>query len=295
MADRGDDLDDDFQPDGLVALSDDEAGVDVDLEDADTGADEDEDQDPAPNDRAAADKKRKRKEKMKEKKAKKRKLIETMGTESEDTSVAAASPYDLAQYLAGIQSKTFKDMSALELEDMRIPEDAIADTTVWTGPRTLDNLVDFIMKAVPALKTRLGQKSKSNGAPTMLFIAGAALRVADVTRVLKSTKLRGDKGGDVAKLFAKHFKLQDHVQYLKRTAVGAAVGTPGRVGKLLCETDALTISALSHIVLDITFRDAKKRNILDIPETRDEIFKTILGCPKVLKGIKEGKIQVVLF
>ncbi|KAL1755343.1 U3-containing 90S pre-ribosomal complex subunit-domain containing protein [Schizophyllum commune] len=215
--------------------------------------------------------------------------------EREETSVAARTPYELAQYLATAQSKTFKDMSAIELEDMRIPEAAIVDTTIWTGPRTLDNLVDFIMKAVPSLKTRLGQKSKANGAPTMIYIAGAALRVADVTRVLKNKKLRGEKGGDVAKLFAKHFKLQDHVQYLKRTAIGAAVGTPGRVGKLLCETDALATTALSHIVLDITFRDAKKRNILDIPETRDELFRTILGCPKVLKGIKDGKIQVVLF
>jgi len=62
------------------------------------------------------------------------------------------------------------------------------------------------------------------------------LRVADVTRILKDKKLRGDKGGEVAKLFAKHFKLSEHVSYLKRTKVGAAVGTPGRIGKLLCET-----------------------------------------------------------
>ena len=79
----------------------------------------------------------------------------------------------------------------------------------------------------------MGQRSKSNGAPTLLFIAGAALRVVDVTRVLKDKRLRGDKGGDVAKLFAKHFKLEEHVAYLKKTKVGAAVGTPGRLGKLL--------------------------------------------------------------
>lgn len=53
-------------------------------------------------------------------------------------------------------------MSKLELEDVRIPgmtivariastqaqtfqiEDSIADTTIWTGPRTLDHLVGFI-------------------------------------------------------------------------------------------------------------------------------------------------------
>jgi protein CMS1 len=67
-------------------------------------------------------------------------------------------------------------------------------------------------------------------------VAGAALRVVDVTRVLKDQKLRGEKGGEVAKLFAKHFKLAEHVTYLRRTKVGSAVGTPGRIGKLLCET-----------------------------------------------------------
>jgi protein CMS1 len=91
----------------------------------------------------------------------------------------------------------------------------------------------------------LGQKSKSNGAPTLLFIAGAALRVTDVTRILKDKRLRGDKGGEVAKLFAKHFKLSDHVSYLKRTKVGTAVGTPNRIGKLLCETGASTLGNYS--------------------------------------------------
>ena len=59
--------------------------------------------------------------------------------------------------------------------------------------------------------------------------------------------------------------------------------------------DALSVSQLTHIIIDISFRDAKKRNLLDIPENRDEIFKTVLGAPKVLEGIKQGKIHVVLF
>jgi protein CMS1 len=132
-----------------------------------------------------------------------------------------------------------------------------------------------------------------------------------VTRVLKDKRLRGEKGGDVAKLFAKHFKLTDHVTYLRRTKVGAAVGTPGRIGKLLCETgeqlrlrlpisllsfvDALAVPALTHIMLDVTFRDAKKRSLLDIPETRDEVFKTVLGAPKVLEAIRQGRVRLILF
>ena len=163
----------------------------------------------------------------------------------------------------------------------------------------------------------MAQRPKNNGAPTLLFVAGAALRVADVTRILKDRRLRGEKGGDVAKLFAKHFKLEEHVAYLRRTKIAAAVGTPGRLGKLLCDTgaraislrlvlwimlltsragppDALSTSALTHIILDISFRDVKKRSLLDIPETRDEVFRTVLGAPKVFNGLRQGTIQLVL-
>lgn len=89
---------------------------------------------------------------------------------------------------------------------------------------------------LPMLHTRLSQRSKLNGAPTLLFIAGAALRVADAARILRDKRLRREKGADVAKLFARHFKLEEHVSYLKRSKIGSAIGTPGRIGKLLCET-----------------------------------------------------------
>ncbi|KAJ3726221.1 U3-containing 90S pre-ribosomal complex subunit-domain containing protein [Lentinula raphanica] len=245
-------------------------------------------------DDAQKTKKRKQREKNKERKAKRRKVIESAESE-QPHSIAQRSPHELAEYMSAMQAKTFDKSTALELEDMRIPDTSIADTTSWTGPRTLDYLSDFIIKTIPNLHTRLSQKSKNPGSPTLLFITGAALRVADVTRILKDKRLRGDKGGEVAKLFARHFKLAEHCSYLKRTKVGAAVGTPGRIGKLLIETDALTISALSHIMLDISFRDAKKRNLLDIPETRDEVFRTVLGGPKISEAISSGKIQLVLF
>jgi protein CMS1 len=83
------------------------------------------------------------------------------------------------------------------------------------------------------------------GAPTLLFVTGAALRAADVTRVLRSKKLRGEKGADVAKLFAKHFKLKEQVTFLQKNKVGSAVGTPGRIGKLLCETGAPALGVCS--------------------------------------------------
>jgi protein CMS1 len=125
--------------------------------------------------------------------------------------------------------------------------------------------------------------------------------------------MKGTKGGDVAKLFAKHFRLEEHAEYLRRTLVGAGVGTPGRLGRLLSETgmpshaqslylrpekvpsDAISLRALTHIILDVTFRDVKNRTLLDIPETRDPLFKLVLANDGVRAAIASGKVKVVLF
>ena len=48
-------------------------------------------------------------------------------------------------------------------------------------------------------------------------------------------------------------------------------------------------------MLDVSFRDAKNRSLLDIPETRDELFKTVLGAPLVGERLKSGKLHIVLF
>ncbi|KAF8352364.1 U3-containing 90S pre-ribosomal complex subunit-domain containing protein [Amanita rubescens] len=283
----GDDLAGDFV---LDVLSD---GEDYEAVFSDNGPSEDNTSPGSPSPTEIPQKKRKRREKEKERKAKRRKLVEA--SEPIEDSVADRSPGELSNYLSSLQAKSASKLSSLELEDILISELSIIDTQAWTGPRTLDHLVDFIIKVLPTLHVQFSKKPKNNGSPALLFIAGAALRVADVTRVLKDKKLRGKMGGEVAKLFAKHCKLAEHVAYLKRTKITAAVGTPGRIGKLLRETDALSVSALSHIILDVTHRDPKKRNLFDIPETRDEVLQSVLAAPQVLQGIKGGKIRVVFF
>jgi protein CMS1 len=60
-------------------------------------------------------------------------------------------------------------------------------------------------------------------------------------------------------------------------------------------SDAFSVSALTHVVLDVSYRDAKNRCLFDISETRDELFRTVLGAPLVVEGLKAGKIHIVLF
>ncbi|KAF8831496.1 hypothetical protein HHX47_DHR1000513 [Lentinula edodes] len=262
----GDDLDELVLEENYLAISDDELdGLVDEVEDSPSQEDQVAGLSTG-NDDARRAKKRKQREKNKERKVKRQKLTDSAESD-QPQSITERPPRELADYLSAMQAKTF----------------------------TKSTDIDPPAAALPSLHTRLSQKSKNPGSPTLLFITGAALRVADVTRILKDKRLRGEKGGEVAKLFARHFKLAEHCSYLKRTKVGAAVGTPGRIGKLLSETDALTISALSHIMLDVSFRDAKKRNLLDIPETRNEVFKAVFGGPKISEAIHSGKIKVVLF
>ncbi|EJD52902.1 hypothetical protein AURDEDRAFT_110754 [Auricularia subglabra TFB-10046 SS5] len=282
-----DDLADDYIADGTLAVSDNE---DSGLE----SSGEDEPGASASAQLSAAAKKRKRREQDKQKKAtKRRKFAESAAKATPHAAIAFQSPAILAKTLASVQAKVFKDASAIELEELAIPETCIEDTSSFTEERSLENLCQFVDAALPQLRVRMGQKSKTNGAPTLIFVTSAAMRGADVIRELR--KLQTDKSGQVAKLFAKHLKVEDQVAYLRRTKVVAAVGTPGRLGKLLEENDCLSLDALSHVMIDFTHRDLKSRSVVDIPETRQELFKTVLGNERLMNAFRSGKVKLVLF
>ncbi|CAE6434100.1 unnamed protein product [Rhizoctonia solani] len=202
-------------------------------------------------------------------------------------------PDALAQHLERSLAKAFPKMAQLERDDLVIPESSIVDTTTFTAERTDSSLPDFITLTCPTLASRIAQRPKHHAAPTAIVLAGAALRVADLTRAIRP--LKGESGGEIAKLFAKHFKLKDHVAHLAKTRVGVAVGTPARISQLLAEPDALSVKALSHIVLDLTFVDTKQRTLLDIPETRVDTLRGVLGDSRIRERLLNGKTKIVLF
>lgn len=97
-------------------------------------------------------------------------------------------------------------------------DSAIVDTTAFTSERTHATLPDFITTsqpfslsssgscltcdglsaACPTLASRIAQRPKHHAAPTAIVLAGAALRVADLTRVIRP--LKGESGGEIAKV-----------------------------------------------------------------------------------------------
>jgi len=124
---RGDDLDDDFMPDEIVALSEDEGFASLVGDQDNIGnllsADEEEGGLERPHTEQTMalleEKKRRRREKEKERKAKKRKLDET--AEAGFCHVALRSPTMISEYLSTMQAKSLSKMSTLELQDRLIP------------------------------------------------------------------------------------------------------------------------------------------------------------------------------
>lgn len=113
---------------------------------------------------------------------------------------------------------------------------AIVDTTSWDKPRDLENLPAFMERFKDSRRNnekkgkKLSDAFKMNGTPHTIVIAGSGIRAADMTRALRKFQT---KESMVAKLFAKHIKLDEAIKTVKETRMGMGVGTPQRIFDLL--------------------------------------------------------------
>ena len=108
-------------------------------------------------------------------------------------------------------------------------------------------------------------------------------------------KFRSAGKAEVAKLFARHFKLSEHIKYVKTTPIHIAIGTPGRIKALVeAEDGALKLEKLRYLIIDANYMDGKKRTIFDIPETVRDLFG-ILGESEVRKRITKDTLKIVFY
>ncbi|KAH9832440.1 U3-containing 90S pre-ribosomal complex subunit [Teratosphaeria destructans] len=212
-------------------------------------------------------------------------------------------PSLLADHIAQRTKRFQPDLSLVEAEDIRIPERAITDTTSFPKDRKTDEFPAFLEAfAGEQRNSKRGKKgqpgglanaSKDPGSPHTLVVAGAGLRAADLTRALRKFQT---KDSMVAKLFAKHIKLKEAVEMVKKTRMGIGVGTPQRIEDLL-EDGCLKADRLERIVVDASHIDQKKRGILDMKETQVPLVKLLARedlKEMYASGAKEGKGRIEL-
>ena len=111
-----------------------------------------------------------------------------------------------------------------------LTEKAFLDSSEWDRLRILENLADYLQYYGLSLDKSL-ISVKQLGSPHTLIITSAGLRAANVIRysVCSSQKLIASsrecralrmfntKDNSVAKLFAKHIRLRDAIDYVKQT------------------------------------------------------------------------------
>jgi protein CMS1 len=183
-----------------------------------------------------------------------------------DDSLAVKDPALLSDFFAQKVAKHYKDSTTIEQQDLSIARSWLRDTTDFNEPHSADNLAAYLLKFMP--DDILSSSRSKTATPHTLVIASSGIRVADLARALRSLNSDETK---VAKLIAKHMKLKENVEYLAKTKVGIAVGTPARL-KDLVDQDAIKTTELKAVVIDASYLDEKKRGIADMAE----LFKAML-------------------
>ncbi|OKL62916.1 hypothetical protein UA08_01992 [Talaromyces atroroseus] len=212
--------------------------------------------------------------------------------EGVDETISKMNEQILADYFMQKAKSHNKDLTAVELSDMSVPVHAFLDTTSFEPSRDLEQLPDFLKTYSPDKGARLGDASEEKGSPHTLVIAAAGLRAADLVRALRSFQ---SKDAAVAKLFAKHIKIEEAKQFLERSRVSIGVGTPQRIIDLL-ESGTLKTTGLERIVIDGSHIDQKKRGIFDMKEVYAPLLK-LLARDEFRKryGPKEKSLMVLVY
>lgn len=99
----------------------------------------------------------------------------------------------------------------------------------------------------------------------------------------------------IAKLFAKHIKLNDAKEYVRKTRMGLGVGTPARIHDLV-NADCLKLDSLKRIVIDGSHIDQKKRGIFDMKEVYFPLLTFLNRADlKDRYTSTEDKVQILVY
>ncbi|OQE78473.1 hypothetical protein PENNAL_c0056G10727 [Penicillium nalgiovense] len=234
----------------------------------------------------------KKKQKKNKNKKKQAEHDESQSTRKDgiDESIGKMDGRLLGDHFAQKAKRHDKELSAVELSDLSVPDSAFLDTSSFTPTRKLEQLPEFL-KTFSSKGTDLSKSSEKNGTPHTLVVSGAALRAADVVRALRSFQT---KESIVGKLFAKHIKLEEAKQFLQRARSGIGAGTPTRISDLI-ESGTLNLGELERIVIDGSHIDQKQRGIFDMKDTHIPLLK-LLTRPELREryGAKKG-VKILVF
>lgn len=154
------------------------------------------------------------------------------------------------------------------------------------GKHTLPNLGLYMRHLQPQWKKNFRNRDwRYDKSPCFLIICSSALRAVELLKHFGSFQCK------VAKLFAKHMKVQDQADQLERMFLPIAVGTPSRI-KVLLEMKALSLEHTRHVILDME-KDKKSMTILELNDTAKDMLDLVQY--HFLPLLNKQKLKLVLY
>ncbi|KAL7881451.1 hypothetical protein AOLI_G00082990 [Acnodon oligacanthus] len=213
------------------------------------------------------------------KKPKKRRKKKTITDVLSSSEPVAGSPGDLRGLLENHFGAT---RSVIEQEELSLPE------SCFLTSNDLKHSLSSYLKEVCPKWAKVQKQHTQTCSVVLLIICSSALRTIDLIKQL--TTFKGD--AKVAKLFAKHIKIEDQIKLLSKGVVHIGVGTPGRVAALI-EKEGMNLQSLHYLVLDWNYRDQKQRRMIDIPEVKKDFLKLMESG--VIQKCQGGAVKIGLF
>lgn len=207
-----------------------------------------------------------------------------------DKTVAKEGPEKLAERFTNAIKKHKGDLSTIELEDESLPAKAFRNTTDFGETRLVKNLSTFLEQYTEGGSEELESCAQETGRPHTILLTSSAVRAQ---ALLQQVRSYGSKENKIAKLFAKHIKLKDHIKYVQKTTFGIGAGTAHRV-ETLVEKEVLKLCDLKRVVIDGSYVDEKQRTIFT---DRDAFLPTLslLNLEQLKLRLVSGKTEILVF
>lgn len=174
-----------------------------------------------------------------------------------------------------------------ELNDLSLHENHVAVLPRFESSKKLENLLEEIDSEWKTKTCSL--IGRAPGQPSVLVLSFSA--IGSIAMIKEFPVSNGVC--KVGKLFAKHFKLEEHLKMLRKDSMCIAAGTPNRCLKLV-EAGSLHLDKLRWIILDVSL-DMKGRTLLDQPEVGLDWWKLFCRMKEIFQNEKESSARIILY
>lgn len=167
--------------------------------------------------------------------------------------------------------------------DFAVPQTASKTKKVCPFVRALSTILPNYKKVLVGEID--GISSELFGCPILIIICASAIRATEIIKSVSSKLIKCK----IAKLFAKHFKLEEQIDMLSKEYFPIAIGTPNRLRKLV-EYGALKLSAAKVVLVDLT-PDVKRFNILTSNDVKSDFYPLL--CEDIYPERSHLKIALI--